>query len=146
MASKAPRPLKVASKPRAEAEPAPACATDADGCEISELFRLLGKAHVLDILYVMNVEAQGPMRFVDLQKRLRLSPNTLSERLKELVESGLLSRTAYNEIPPRVDYAATAKAKDLEPVFTSLFDWSKKHNLKPVPVEVLPDVKADVSA
>lgn len=146
MAAKADKPLKVASKPRSEAEPAPACGADVSGCEISDLFRLLGKAHVLDVLYVMNVEAQGPMRFVDLQKRLRLSPNTLSERLKELVEAGLLSRKAYNEIPPRVDYEATAKAKDLEPVFTSLFDWSRKHNLKPVPVEVVPDVKANVSA
>lgn len=139
------KPLKVGSKPRAEPVEA-ACESDEAGCQIGDLFRLLGKAHVLDILYVVNVEAPGPHRFVDLQKRLAISPNTLSERLKELVEAGLLTRTAYNEIPPRVDYESTAKARDLGPVFQSLREWSGKHNLKRVPVEVVPGVKPGVEA
>ncbi len=62
---------------------------------------------------IVVLEGGGPKRFVDLQERLKLSPNTLSERLRELGGAGLLTRTAYPEIPPRVDYEATPKARDL---------------------------------
>ncbi len=62
-----------------------------------------------------------------------MSPNTLSDRLKELVKAGLLSRTSYNEIPPRVDYEATPKAVDLKPVFEALGEWAERHTLRPEP-------------
>lgn len=108
------------------------CAEVQGGCEISELFRVLGKTHMLDILHLF-IQDRGPRRFVDVQHRLGLSPNTLTERLKELVETGLLSRTAYNEIPPRVDYQATQKARDLDPVFAALREWAARNDLQPVP-------------
>ncbi len=101
------------------------------GCEIEELFHVLGKTYVLDILHIFTQEGAGPRRFVELQARLDMSPNTLSGRLKELVRAGLLSRTSYNEIPPRVDYEATPKALDLKPVFESLAEWAARHTLKP---------------
>lgn len=85
---------------------------------------------MLNILYIFTTEP-GPHRFVDIQHRLSLSPNTLAERLKDLVNAGLLTRTVYNEIPPRVDYEATEKALDLRPVFDSLGAWSARHTLKP---------------
>lgn len=107
------------------------CDSSEGGCQVTDLFRLLGKTHVLDILYLFTQEDRGaPRRFVEVQHRLRLSPNTLSERLKELVEAGLLTRTAYSEIPPRVDYQATAKALDLDTVFHALGSWAKRHDLK----------------
>lgn len=109
-----------------------------DGCGIGELFHLLGRVHMLDLLYLFLRGESGPRRFVDLQASLGISPNTLSERLKALVEAGLLSRTAYNEIPPRVDYEATAKARDLAPVFEALFAWSQRHGLKPAPATAAP--------
>jgi DNA-binding HxlR family transcriptional regulator len=103
------------------------------GCQIGDLFRLLGKAHVMDILYLFHVQS-GARRFLEIQSALRISPNTLSDRLKELVDAGLLTRTAYNEIPPRVDYAATRKAEELRPVFKALGDWSRRHDLEPLAV------------
>lgn len=131
------KPLKVASKPANTAKQAKPCAEAPGGCEIGDLFRVLGKAHMLDILYVIMVQDQGqPRRFVDIQRELGMSPNTLSERLRELVEAGLLTRTAYNQIPPRVDYEASAKALDLAPVFDALRVWAGKHNLQPMAVEV----------
>lgn len=111
---------------------------DARGCEISELFRILGKTYVLDILHLFIPEGTGPRRFVELQARLGMSPNTLSSRLKDLVDAGLLSRTPYNEIPPRVDYEATPKALDLRPVFESLGEWAERHTLNPEPVPKAP--------
>ena len=105
---------------------------ECSGCEITDLFRLLGKSHVMRILYLFLKEEPRPHRFVDVQHKLGLSPNTLTERLKELVEAGLLTRTAYNEIPPRVDYEATQKAKELDAVFVVLIEWAQRNNLEPV--------------
>lgn len=103
-----------------------------EGCEVGELFQLLGRPHTLDLLYVFTQEAKGPLRFVDLQEKLGLSPNTLSDRLKALVEAGLLTRTAYNEIPPRVDYEATTKTTGLCNVFAAMKTWAESNNLRPV--------------
>jgi DNA-binding HxlR family transcriptional regulator len=119
--------------PTPTAVPCPPSPTG-DGCGIGELFHLLGRVHMLDLLHQFIRGEPGPRRFVDLQQALGISPNTLSERLKALVEAGLLSRTAYNEIPPRVDYEATAKAHDLKPVFEELWAWSQRHALKPAPL------------
>jgi DNA-binding HxlR family transcriptional regulator len=116
--------------PPKRAAPAEECSV---GCEIADLFRLLGKSHVMRILYLFLKEDPRPHRFVDVQHRLELSPNTLTERLKDLVEAGLLTRTAYNEIPPRVDYEATRKAKELDAVFVALAEWAKRNDLEPVP-------------
>ena len=106
------------------------CKDAEGGCQIGELFHVLGKGHMLDILHLF-LNGTGPRRFVDVQNRLRLSPNTLTERLKALVEVGLLTRTAYNEIPPRVDYQATDKAMRLLPVFEALQDWTRTNDLRP---------------
>lgn len=127
----------VAKKP-ARGSRAPDLARDArgaasTGCGITPLFALLGKSHVLDILYVVLHEEAGPVRFVDLQRRLRMSPNTLSERLKGLVEVGFLTRTVFREIPPRVDYEATDKARHLDSVFEGLHAWAERHTLRAEP-------------
>lgn len=86
---------------------------------------------MLDILHIFHSDPT-PHRFVDIQDRLQISPNTLSERLRELVEAGLLTRTAYNQIPPRVDYSATEKALALAPVFESLTRWATANDLRPL--------------
>ncbi|HLB67587.1 MAG TPA: helix-turn-helix domain-containing protein, partial [Thermoplasmata archaeon] len=64
---------------------------------------------------------------------LELSPKTLAQRLRELVQAGLLTRTAYNEIPPRVDYEVTQKAQRLRPIFDALAAWAAENDLKPMP-------------
>ncbi len=107
------------------------CSNSPGGCQIGELFDLLSKAHMLDLLHIFTREVDGPLRFVDIQTRLNISPNTLASRLKALVAAGLLTRTAYNEIPPRVDYEVTAKALDLRVVFKALADWAQRNALTP---------------
>jgi len=106
----------------------------AKGCELTQLLHLLGESHVLDILSVFLMEPR-PRRFVELQDRLKMSPNTLADRLRNLVSAGFLIRTAYSEIPPRVEYEATAKALELGEVFESLEGWSKRNSLRQ---EILP--------
>lgn len=112
----------MAKKPRARS------------CRVGEVFGLLGRAHMLDVLAgFLRGEPGEARRFVEIQKELKLSPNTLSDRLSELVEAGLLERTAFNEIPPRVDYVATDKARALGPIFETIDDWSSRHDLSPEP-------------
>ncbi|MBI2078946.1 MAG: helix-turn-helix transcriptional regulator [Euryarchaeota archaeon] len=118
-------PVKAATPPKQVPKAAPG------GCKIGELFRLLGESHVLDILYLFLAEPR-PRRFVHIQDELKMSPNTLSDRLRELVKAGLLTRTAFNEIPPRVEYAATSKATEFQAVFEQLTDWAKRNDLQPV--------------
>lgn len=91
------------------------------------LFSLLGRAHTLEILHEVVIGGESPFRFNELQDGLGLSPNTLSRRLDELVEAGFLTRTSYDEIPPRVEYEATERLADLEPTFRELSEWMERY-------------------
>ena len=50
-----------------------------------------------------------------------ISSKTLTAKLRSLEEHGIIERRAYAEIPPRVEYAITSKGKELQPVFTALY-------------------------
>jgi len=105
------------------------CAAFSDtDAAVVDLLHLLGKAHTMAILYAFARDS-GPWRFGELESLLDVSPNTLTERLRELVSAGLLAREAYAEIPPRVEYRATEKAEDLKPVFAHLYTWAWRHEL-----------------
>ena len=123
----------VQAKPKVTGgETGPECGAGGGGC-LTELFQLLSQTHMMQILGVLIWESKGqPVRFVELQTRLKMSPNTLSNRLKALVDAGLVTRTPFNTIPPRVDYQATAKAHDLKRVFKALHEWASENDLKPL--------------
>ena len=100
------------------------------GCHVRELMELLGRPYVLDLLALYHA-TPAPKRFHELQRQLGISPNTLTERLKQLVGAGFLTRTTYREIPPRVDYAPTAKLAGLAPLFDNLAEWASEFDLRP---------------
>ncbi|MGB1586843.1 MAG: winged helix-turn-helix transcriptional regulator [Thermoplasmatota archaeon] len=104
---------------------------DGDSCTLTDLFRLLGERHVPDVIH--RVLQEESVRFNAIQDDLGMSPNTLSDRLKKLQAAGLVTRHAYQEIPPRVEYRATQKARELDKVFDILGDWAGKHTLTPDP-------------
>lgn len=108
------------------------CGEAAGGC-LGDLFALLSQSHMMQLVGILIWPSQGPVRFVELQNALKISPNTLSARLKSLVEAGLVTRTPYNTIPPRVDYEATPKAHALKRVFKALHEWSVEYDLTPEP-------------
>ena len=65
------------------------------------------------------------IRFNDILRRVEgVTPKTLTERLKELEKESLLSRTAYAEIPPRVEYTLTPKGKKLMKLIVPLINWA----------------------
>ncbi len=71
----------------------------------------------------------GPRRYQDLLASLnRISPNTLSERLKQLEGAGIVARRFYQQHPPRAEYLLTEKGHELRPVLEAMRDWGKKHS------------------
>jgi len=95
---------------------------------VTELFDLLGKAHAMEILSLFAF-ADKPLRFSEIESTLEIVANTLSVRLQEFVAAGLLSRTKYDEVPPRVEYRPTPKAEALFPVFGYVHIWAIEHEL-----------------
>jgi DNA-binding HxlR family transcriptional regulator len=91
------------------------------------LFRLLGSAHTLAILREFAADP-GPHRFSDLQDELGISPTTLSDRLGELCEAGIVDRESHDEIPPRVEYRPTEKGEALGPVMEAVGDWLDEYD------------------
>jgi DNA-binding HxlR family transcriptional regulator len=66
----------------------------------------------------------GPRRFVELQRVLPgISTEQLRSRLNRMVADGMLTRKRYREVPPRVDYELTERARDLEPILGQLARW-----------------------
>jgi len=95
---------------------------------VATLLDLLGKAHAMAVLSEFAF-ADEPLRFSDLEAELDVAPNTLSARLGDLTDAGLLERESYDESPPRVEYEPTQKARALFPVFGHLHRWAIDHEL-----------------
>jgi DNA-binding HxlR family transcriptional regulator len=69
----------------------------------------------------------GPKRFTELRAGLPgISPKTLSSRLQRFVRTGLVTRTAYPEIPPRVVYGLTPAGAHLEVVLDTMAAWAEQ--------------------
>ncbi len=75
-------------------------------------------------LLIIRDLSPGPRRFVELQRVLPgISTEQLRSRLNRMVADGLLTRQRYREVPPRVDYELTTRAKQLLPVLGALGRW-----------------------
>ncbi|QYX82807.1 helix-turn-helix transcriptional regulator [Streptomyces akebiae] len=69
----------------------------------------------------------GPKRFTELRAALPgISPKTLSSRLRRFVLIGLVTRTAYPEVPPRVEYRLTPAGTRLQVVFDAMAAWAEQ--------------------
>jgi DNA-binding HxlR family transcriptional regulator len=90
---------------------------------------MLGRPHMLRILHAILTHEGERARFNELVVELDLAPKTLSSRLKALVETGILLRRSYSEIPPRVEYEATVKARAFGEVYRALSQWAQENDL-----------------
>jgi DNA-binding HxlR family transcriptional regulator len=67
----------------------------------------------------------GPQRFTELQRLIpAITPKVLTQRLRQLERDGLVVRSYYPEIPPRVEYQITELGRSLGPLFASLAQWA----------------------
>lgn len=77
---------------------------------------------------VITVLADGPQRFGDLRTALDgISGKVLTETLRDLERDGMLIRTAYAEIPPRVEYELTPLGRTLIEPLAVLVRWAEQH-------------------
>jgi len=98
-------------------------------CEILDIWDVLGRRWSLLIL--KNLSSKNVVRFNELKRNLKDISNTvLSDRLSELEQEGLITKKIYPEVPLKVEYRLTTKAKDLEPILQSLSGWCEKWELK----------------
>jgi DNA-binding HxlR family transcriptional regulator len=75
-------------------------------------------------LLIIRDLVSGPRRFVELQRVLPgISTEQLRSRLNRMVADGMLTRQRYREVPPRVDYELTERARELAPVLGELARW-----------------------
>jgi DNA-binding HxlR family transcriptional regulator len=96
-----------------------------EGTAILGLFDLLSRSRALEVLAQFADDA-GPWRFNELETQLGIPPNTLTRRLKELEEYGLLTREIQETVPPHVEYTATTSAIELQPVLQYLYLWANR--------------------
>ena len=68
----------------------------------------------------------GSTRFDEFQQRLSIAPNILTQRLRRLVELGILTRTVYQQRPARYEYRLTGKGLDLYPVPLAMLAWGDR--------------------
>jgi DNA-binding HxlR family transcriptional regulator len=78
-------------------------------------------------LLVLRDVFRGAHRFDELKSGLGIATNVLTVRLKRLTDAGILERRAYQEHPPRFEYTATAKGRDLYPVLIALLQWGDRY-------------------
>ena len=70
----------------------------------------------------------GTKRFGQLQQRLSgISPKTLSQRLSELEQDGIINKKIFAEVPPHVEYSLTRKGLSLDEIFKNMAKWGEKH-------------------
>jgi DNA-binding HxlR family transcriptional regulator len=91
---------------------------------MEDALRVIGRKGTLVILDTLGT---GATRFTTLEKALKVSPRTLSERLKELEDQGIVNRRAFAEVPPRVEYTLTEKGNALQPLLESVRGWLEAH-------------------
>jgi len=90
-------------------------------CPLAPVLALFGSRWKHQILWHLQGEA---IRFNELSRRLPgITPRTLTRQLRDLERDGLVERTQYSEIPPRVEYSATELAHSLSSVFRALNRW-----------------------
>jgi DNA-binding HxlR family transcriptional regulator len=98
-------------------------------CRAHEMLARVGDKWSVPVIHVLGVE--GTLRFGELLRRIpRLSQRMLTVTLRGLERDGLVRRTMYPEVPPRVEYALTPLGATLREIVRALIDWSGAHLLE----------------
>lgn len=95
------------------------------GCPVRNILVRLCDKWTLLVIYILDRSGKDSMRFTELKQKMPdISQRMLSMTLRTLEEDGYVTRTIFSEIPPRVEYALTERAKSLKPILDSLLQWS----------------------
>jgi DNA-binding HxlR family transcriptional regulator len=100
------------------------CALDQEA-PVRRLVDAIGSKWALLCLYALD---DGPARFNALERRLAgISQKVLAQTLRKLELLGLVTRTVYAEVPPRVEYELSELGRTLQPLTSAMCDWSRQH-------------------
>jgi DNA-binding HxlR family transcriptional regulator len=93
-------------------------------CPFIFALSLMGKRWKPAILWKMT---EGIYRFGEMKRAIpQISEKMLTQHLRELETDGLITRTIYPEMPPRVEYALTKLGSSLQPILEQLNNWGEK--------------------
>ena len=100
-------------------------------CPVATTVQLIGNKWKLLIL--RNLLAR-PWRFNELRRDLDgISQKVLTESLRSLEEDGIVSRTVYAEVPPRVEYALTELGESMRPILDAMETWGNAYKAQLTP-------------
>lgn len=90
-------------------------------CPVATTVQLIGNKWKLLIMRNLRVR---PWRFNELQKSLEgISQKVLTDSLRSMESDGIVTRTAYPEVPPRVEYALSELGESMFPIINAMETW-----------------------
>lgn len=94
-------------------------------CSLGLTIDLIGGKWKLMILWHLIT---GSKRFTELKNSITgITQKILTEQLRELESSNIISRKAYATVPPKVEYSMTKYGENLVPIINDLCDWTKQY-------------------
>ncbi|MBE1490047.1 winged helix-turn-helix transcriptional regulator [Plantactinospora soyae] len=94
-------------------------------CTVREVLDRVGGKWSIGIIIAAS---DGPVRFTELERSIEgISRRMLTLTLRHLERDGLLTRTVFPTVPPRVEYVATEMARELYESLVSLTGWAQRH-------------------
>ena len=93
-------------------------------CPVETTLALIGGKYKALILWRLS---GGTLRFSQLQKHIPATARMLTLQLRELEQDGLITRTVYPEVPPRVEYEMTDLGRSLMPILTAMRNWGAEY-------------------
>lgn len=94
-------------------------------CPVATTVSLIGSKWKLLIMRNLLVR---PWRFNELKKSLEgISQKVLTDSLRSMEEDGIITRTVYPEVPPRVEYALSELGESMRPIINSMESWGKNY-------------------
>ncbi len=98
-------------------------------CPVRNILARICDKWALLVIYNLYLSDKEKMRFTELKQQMPdISQRMLTTTLRTLEEDRYITRTVYPEVPPRVEYTLTDRAKTLRPILESLLQWSM-HNM-----------------
>ena len=96
-------------------------------CPVATTVSLIGSKWKLLIMRNLLVR---PWRFNELQRSLEgISQKVLTDSLRSMEEDGIITRTVYPEVPPRVEYALSELGETMRPIIKSMEAWGTEYKL-----------------
>lgn len=94
-------------------------------CPVRNILARISDKWSLLVIYTLDKYENERVRFKELQRQIPdISQKMLTVTLRTLEEDGYVTRTIYPEVPPRVEYMLTERAKSLLPHINSLIEWA----------------------